>query len=61
MLYDLRNSGLYDGLIHRANLIEKVMGCIRDGTEAIVPPPILATAMSPTQNRPDGLPDETEE
>jgi hypothetical protein len=35
VLYDLRNSGLYNAAVHRAKVLEKVMGCVRYGTEII--------------------------
>lgn len=36
VLYDLRNSQLYDALVHRAKVLESVMGCVLDGKEKIV-------------------------
>jgi hypothetical protein len=36
VLYDLRNSDLYNACVHRAKLLEGVMGFVRQGNETIV-------------------------
>src|SRR5712691_4946195 len=46
VLYDLRNSELYNALVHRAKVLEELMGCMRIGVpaEAVQParPQIVA-------------------
>lgn len=46
VLYDARNSELYNALIHRAKVLESVMGFVRSGTEAMAAslPTVLMTA-----------------
>jgi len=38
VLYDLRNSQLYNALVHRAKLLERVLGCVGSGHESIHAP-----------------------
>ena len=39
VLYDLRNSQLYNAHLHRAKVLEGVLGCIRSGAERLWPTP----------------------
>ena len=44
VLYDLRNSDLYNACVHRAKILECVMGFVRQGNETIVTSRSLETA-----------------
>jgi uncharacterized protein (DUF1330 family) len=39
ILYDLRNSQLYNAQMHRAKVLEGILGCIRSGKERLWPTP----------------------
>jgi hypothetical protein len=39
VLYDLRNSQLYNALVHRAKILEGVLGCVGSGAETMTRPP----------------------
>jgi hypothetical protein len=39
ILYDLRNSQLYNANVHRAKVLERVLGCISSGDERLWPTP----------------------
>jgi len=39
VLYDLRNSQLYNALVHRAKILEGVLGCVGSGAETMARPP----------------------
>jgi hypothetical protein len=39
VLYDLRNSQLYNANVHRAKVLERILGCITSGDEKLWPTP----------------------
>jgi hypothetical protein len=41
VLYDFRNSQLYNAQIHRAKVLERVLGCIKSGNEKLWPVPSI--------------------
>jgi hypothetical protein len=45
VLYDLRNSDLYNACVHRAKILEGVMGFVRSGDETIPISPSTETAL----------------